>query len=142
MSSETDTAVVPVVPLTDSVAPPAKTLSAADFRRAKELPRKIKPVNVPELGGVVYVRELSALEKDRLDDVLTDDKGKPVNDNFRAKLFATCACDAAGVPLFGLTPAEVAEIGSWPLSIVEPVYDAASQLNMRRASERATEKKD
>lgn len=119
-----------------------KALSAADFRAAKSLPRRIDPVPVPDLGGVVYVRELSALEKDRLDDSLTDDKGKPVADNMRAKMFAACACDAEGKPLFALAPVDVAEIGGWPMSIVGPVYEAAMRVNGFRATDRSAEKKD
>jgi hypothetical protein len=119
-----------------------KQLGAADFRAAKEKPRRVEPVEVPDLGGTVYVRALTALEKDRLDDVLTDDRGRPIADNVRAKVVAMCACDAAGKALFAFTPAEVAEIGSWPLAVVGPVYDAAMQINRPRAGSRAAEKKD
>lgn len=120
-----------------------KVLSAADFReKAKALPLRIEQVAVPDLGGVIYVRQLSALEKDRLDDSLTDDKGKPVTDNVRAKVFAACACDSGGKSLFALAPVDVAEIGGWPNSVVDPVYEAAMRVNRLRASDRAAEKKD
>lgn len=118
-----------------------KQLTAADFRKRKEEPRRVQAVDVPDLCGVVYVRELSALEKDRLDDSMIDEKGKPIAENTRAKVFAACACDASGTPLFSLTPADVAEIGSWGLPVIQPVYDAALAFNKLRASDRASEKK-
>jgi hypothetical protein len=123
-------------------APAPKALTAADFDALKSKPRRVEPVDVPELGGTVYVRMLSAFEKDQLDDALTDERGKPVSDNVRAKVFAACACDATGRAMFAFTPADVAEIGAWELAIVEPVYDAAMKLNRFRASDRAAEKKD
>lgn len=127
--------------LPSSTETPAKALSATDFRLLKDRARRTEAVTVAELGGVVHVRELSALEKDRLDDALTDDKGKGIADNVRAKVFAACACDESGAALFGLTPADVAEIGSWPLAVIDPVYEAGMRINRLRASDRAAEKK-
>ena len=86
-------------PTAEPSTPAPKVLGAADLRaHHKDRPRRVEEVSLPELGGSVYVRHLTALEKDRLDDALTDEKGKPVADNVRAKVFAACACDADGKP--------------------------------------------
>jgi hypothetical protein len=132
MASEAETTPAPVL----------KELTAADFRAQKERPRRTEKVEAPELGGFLYVRALTGLELDRLDDALTDDRGKPIVENTRAKYFAMCVSDAAGKALFSFTPAEVAEIGFWDGDLLNRVYDAAVRLNRRRASDRASEKKD
>jgi len=133
MSAKTEPTLAP--------APAAKPLTGAELLASR--PRTIQPIPVPEMGGVVYVRSLTGLELDRLDDALTDEKGKYVADNVRAKVIAMCACDAEGQPLFGFKPEDVTAIGNAPFhGAFDAVYEAAMDLNKRRPADRAEAKKN
>lgn len=56
---------------------------------------RIEKVEMPEWGGDVYVREMSALERDQFDMHLAEDMNVR-----RARGFITCVCDEQGTPLF------------------------------------------
>jgi hypothetical protein len=122
--------------------PPAKSLTAADLKATKDKLRKIVVVELAGLGNV-HVRSLTGLELDQLEDSMTDDKGKYIPENARAKVVALCACDAGGKPLFPFTPESVKEVGQLDgPTVIQPIYDAAMALNKRRAVDRQSEKKD
>lgn len=100
-----------------------KALTAADILGASR--PAPSPVDVPEWGGVVFVRHLSAGEADDLEFAL----GKDAQDdhNFRGRVIAACACDEKGNALFGEAQAgELANLGAAPAG---RVYDEALRLN-------------
>lgn len=56
---------------------------------------RIEKVPVPEWGGELFVREMTALDRDRFDSQLAENM-----DLRRAKAFLLCACDENGKALF------------------------------------------
>jgi hypothetical protein len=90
-------------------------------------PRRMEPVDIPELGGNLYVRSLTASERDQWEFDTARERAKGKAGNFRARLLVLAACDQSGAPLFRPEDAEV--IGAMEQSIVEAVVDRAWKLN-------------
>ncbi len=80
-------------------------------------------VPVPELGDSVFVRAMTAGERDRFESEQLQTEGR----DFRARLATYTVCDAAGVLLF--TPADVPALSGLPASTLSRVADAALKLN-------------
>ena len=78
-----------------------KYLSRIDVIDASDL--EIEEVAVPEWGGTLRVRGLTAKEKDKYEEGFLVDPGKSEKVNMKnasAKLFALCVIDEAGNPIF------------------------------------------
>lgn len=90
-------------------------LGAADF--------KVEEVPVPEWGGSVFVRTLSAGERDRWELYLLEGKREDV----RATLAARAACDAEGKLLF--EPADIKALSAKSAAALSRIFDAAIKLN-------------
>lgn len=80
----------------------SKQLGKADFFSPRPVP--VERVDVPELGGHVYVRMLSVTERDRLD-ASNYAPGKDGTSEYspvgaRARFAAAVLCDERGEPLF------------------------------------------
>lgn len=85
----------------------------------------IEPVDTP--AGRTYVRVMTAGEKDDFDQNATKD-GK-----FRCRLILLCCCDENGRHEFGQK--DLPAIDALPLTVVEPIVDAAMRLNKLGAKE-------
>lgn len=88
------------------------------------------PVDVPEWGGKVYIRTLTAGERDEIEARAFDlrQAGEPTNAH--ATVVARCACDAQGNPLFSLDDVPVlAKKASRPMN---RIFTAADKLNFAR----------
>lgn len=91
---------------------------------------KTERVEIPELGGDVIVRELSAKERDEFDMSTIKRNGKKVEQNLqnlRARLCVRAVVDDDGKPL--LTEADVAALGEQPGSIIDRIYTVAARLS-------------
>jgi hypothetical protein len=88
---------------------------------------KRESVDVPELGGQVHVRQISALERDQFEKSIAGRGRGDVADNMRARLVILCAVDAAGTRLFRDEDADA--LGGLPVSVIEPIVEAAMRLN-------------
>jgi hypothetical protein len=84
---------------------------------------EVREVSVPALGDSVYVRQISAGARDRLE----AEQQKLGAKDFRARLVAAGACDAAGVPLF--TEVDVARLSELPAHVLEDVAKAVVEVN-------------
>ncbi len=105
-------------------------LDKAAFLAAAEKPRELQPVEVPALGGVVYIRAMSGTERDAWERSLVTVKGKrvtPQTDNVRARLLVRCLCGEDGALLFALSDADA--LGKLPASVLAPLYDHAQRHN-------------
>jgi hypothetical protein len=91
------------------------------FSRAPDLPR-VK-VFIREWDETIYVRALTAAERDRYEIALSDTKGA----NYKARLVAMCACDEAGRNLF--TDHDVIRLGQEPATAIQRAFDAAQKLS-------------
>jgi hypothetical protein len=88
---------------------------------APVLPKEL--VEVPEWGGSVWVRTVSASERDKLE--MEWERTKRVH--FRARLVFVCACDEAGAPLFRET--DIPCLGAKSTTAVTRICDVAFRLN-------------
>lgn len=84
---------------------------------------EVTPVDLPALGGRVYVRELTAGERDRFE----TDHAQSSNSDFRAKLMAACVCDESGKRLF--SDADARKLSDLPASHVERLVREIIRVN-------------
>lgn len=83
-------------------------------------------VEVPGLGGYVFVREMSARERDRFDVEVFQDRA-PTEVNMRAALVAACCVSSSGERLFSAE--DVVQLGERSHRVLEPIVEAALRLN-------------
>ncbi len=90
-------------------------------------------VAVPEIGddAEIIIAEMSAIAKERYEDLIFDKQGKLVADkSLRAILVAMTAVDDDGEPLF--TKADVDELGKRAGGVVARLYAVALRINKMR----------
>lgn len=104
-----------------------KVLSKSDILTSADLAREA--VNVPEWGGTVYVRVLTAKERDAWELTFTPTvKGAPVVlENVRARLVVLTAVDAEGRRLF--EDGDVEALGGKNAAAVDRLFVVAQRLN-------------
>ena len=103
-------------------------LSKAQILAADALPRE--QVSVPEWGGDVFVRALTASERDAFEQELTVQRGKQIEVNMkdvRAKLCSRAICDEAGERLF--TDGEIHALGAKSAAVVTRLFEVAQRLS-------------
>jgi len=92
------------------------------------LPREM--VEIPELGGSVYVRSMSGAERDEWERSLIVGRGKrrDVNtSNVRAKLAVRCLVDEQGERLFADGEADL--LGGLRVDALNRIFEAAQRLS-------------
>ena len=89
----------------------------------------LKPevVEVPEWGGSLYIRMLTASERDKFEASCVGTGKKQNLTNIRARLVVLCACAEAGARLF--TEGDAAARGRESAAAVDKVFGACSKLN-------------
>ena len=90
-----------------------------DDLKREELP-------IPEWGGSVFVRTLTASERDQFEDRVLADK-KTTKRDIRALLAVASVCDEQGKPLF--TPADVPQLGRKSAAALDRIFDVAMRLS-------------
>ena len=105
-------------------------LEAQDIQREE--------VEVPEWGGTVYVKALTADERDKLESAMVEwgRDGKPRSmkiEGFRLRLAAMSICDEDGGRLFGDN--EVTKLGKKSSAALERVLRVAERLSSITQSE-------
>lgn len=94
-------------------------------------------VDCPGLGGQVRVRELTAGDRDILDDMLS--RGAWAG-QFRARVVQLTVVDDNGVPLLGSS--DLQHLAESPAGALEPIAEAALEMSGFTRSERAELGKD
>jgi hypothetical protein len=105
-----------------------KALSKAAILGADDLPRET--VEVPEWGGAVVVRSMTAAERDAFEAEILEKQDRPAAErlaNLRARVVARTAVDANGVRLFA--DEDIEALGQKSARALDRVYAAASKLN-------------
>lgn len=89
---------------------------------------KLRPLHVPEWGCDVYVKALTARERDQFEIEMDDLKAAGRNrlENIRARLVAKTLCDESGTLQFSETDLDT--LGSQPASALARVFDLATKL--------------
>lgn len=96
-----------------------------------ELPREL--VHVAALGGSVWVRTLTAGQRDRYEmDQFEANKREKAQD-YRARLVAATACDADGRLLFA--PGDIPLLSDLSCAALDPIYEVALRLNRFTSSD-------
>lgn len=106
-----------------------RVLSAIDILEADDT--VLEPVDVPEWGGVVYIRSLTGTERDRIEAEMTSaDSGRERNErlqNMRAKMVQRAACDETGRRLF--THNQVEALGKKNAKALTRLFRKANELS-------------
>lgn len=87
-------------------------------------------VDVPEWGGVVRVRGLTASQRDAFEAASLQGKGKNTSvnlHNLRARLVALCIVDEDGNQLFAERDVHV--LGQKSAAAIDRIYDTATRLS-------------
>ena len=98
-------------------------LDVTEFLAAGRI--EVQRVPVPELGGAVYLRGLTAYEFEEYEKVLSRQKDDVVN--ARARLLTMCLCDSTGKLLF--SHHDIKRIGGLPAAVVLRLFLAARKLS-------------
>lgn len=109
---------------------PVLTDAESLFSAAAAKKPEPRSIPLPRLGFSILLRWMTAKEKDAFEDSLSVQKGKKTERNlrnFRARLISEVAVKADGSKLF--SPAQAEQLGDLCLSDVEPVFDAAMEMN-------------
>lgn len=126
---------VNLVAVTEPVAPPDPPAPAAPrvylsreaLLAAPDVP--VEDLYVPEFGGYVRVKGLTAAERDDYEFSLVKTKGKNVEQNFanaRARLVALAVVDSQGQRLF--SDRDVALLGTKSAVALTRIWDVARRL--------------
>lgn len=107
-----------------------KSLTAEDILAPRAWPSEV--VEVPEWGGSVTVRALSATELDAFNASIVRTKGNNVEinrNNYRAKLAARCIVNGDGkTPMFK-DESQIIALGMQPASALDRILEAVNRLN-------------
>jgi hypothetical protein len=80
-------------------------------------------IDVPEWGGTVFVRVMTARERDRFEQKWSESR----YDNIRAFLAVCVVCDEAGLPLF--SEKDIDALGRKSAAALDRIFDVASRVN-------------
>lgn len=103
-------------------------MSIKDKALARRGQRQLQKVEMPDWGEPVYIKGMSAAEKDDFEaaQVSLNAKGKALH-NFRARLVVATACDEQGNRVF--SDEDVDALGELPAKDVAKLFDVATKLN-------------
>jgi hypothetical protein len=122
------------------VAPPAPVeaqrqaaivpLSRESILGSSDLP--IVPVEIPEWGGTVLLRSITAGERDRFEASVNNGKRQDL-ENFRARFAVLVLCDEVGNRLFA--DADAAALAKKSASALQTILSAGMEHNAMRADD-------
>lgn len=99
----------------------------------------IEPMDVPEWGGTIYVRSLTAQERDSYDRAMVrvgprgEAQTSNALNNVRALLLVRCVTDKGGTRLFG--DKDATALGKKSSAVVQRVWAVAQRLSGMDAEE-------
>jgi hypothetical protein len=88
---------------------------------------KSETVPCPEWGGDVIIREISAIDRDRLWPALVDGEGKNDPINLASKVLVRCIVDESGSRIFADGEAEA--LGKKCTGVINRLFKVAERLN-------------
>lgn len=108
-------------------AAPLALLTREAILAADDKPTRMVPV--PEWGGAVRIRSISAAERDEFEEIqlAARKEGRILPRQVRARMVAFCVVDEAGNRLF--TEADVEALGAKGVRAVDRVCGAVAELN-------------
>ncbi|NBT49946.1 MAG: hypothetical protein EBV86_01945 [Marivivens sp.] len=113
-----------------------KQVSFADVVNTCNL--KEEQLEVPEWGGFIVVREMTAEARDAYEHSLFSQNEQGSFDknlsNARAKLIAACVVGPDGKRMFD-TEQKITVLGNQPISTINPIFDKCQEINSMGADE-------
>jgi hypothetical protein len=113
---------------------PIRVLNAEDILQVSDI--KVVPVDVPEWGGMVYVRAMTAIDREKYIESMRQTIGVGKDASVQvilrfgsAKLAALTLCNSEGVLLFDKKPETIQALAQKSAKAMERVVDAAAKLN-------------
>lgn len=91
---------------------------------------RIVSVDVPEWGGSVHLREMTAGQRDQFDALQLSVAEADRYQDIRARMLVQSLCDADGALLFG--SADLATVSGFPASAVTRIWEICLDLNGMR----------
>ena len=88
---------------------------------------RVEEIKVPEWGGTVFVKEITASERDAFEASSIDKKGSAKMVNIRARLAVLTLSDSTGVRMFA--DSDVAALGELPASAMDRIFEASMRIN-------------
>ena len=89
---------------------------------------EIKRVDVPEWGGYVYVKNITAKQRDRFEVSFVENRNKGLeNINARGHLVAISTCDKDGKLLFNL--ADIDKLGQKSGKALDRIFEVSQKMN-------------
>lgn len=103
------------------------SLTKEQILNANDLP--VEEVEVPQWGGSVFVRTMTASERDTLEgeQIAARKSGNTEFADIRARIGARCIVDADGKRLFSET--EIGLLGQKSSAALDLIFEAAQRLN-------------
>lgn len=95
-----------------------RILAADDMKR--------ESVDIPEWGGIVYVRTMTGTERDTWERMMIAAKDK-TSYPLRASLCALCICDDVGNRIFAVD--EIDSLGEKSSAALDRIFEIATRLN-------------
>lgn len=89
---------------------------------------KTLELDVPELGGIVRIREMTGAERDGLESYVLQHRENSAFENIRARVVALSVIDEQGNLLFP-TPEDVEALGKTGWRALERIRKASDSLN-------------
>jgi hypothetical protein len=87
---------------------------------------RIVTIFVPEWGGDVCLREITAGQRDQWDAWQIENEGAARYANIRARLLVLTICDEQGARLFGDKDIDI--VSSMPAQTIDRLWDASCKL--------------
>ena len=91
---------------------------------------QIRELDIPEWGGIVFVRGMTGRERDRYEHSCVEQKGKDTRINMknaRAKLVVLCTVDENGKRIFG--DADIALLADKSAKALDRIFSVAQELS-------------
>lgn len=109
----------------------SKTLTREDILAAAAKPVPREAIDIPELGGRVWIRGMTGAERDQYehDNIFINRRGKVQQnaDNLRARLAVRCLVDEDGNRL--LTDADAPALGMMRSDVLAVIFEKAQRLS-------------
>lgn len=86
----------------------------------------VETVAVPEWGGHVYVRGMTALDRGRIEDICSRGGGVTIA-SLREQIAVKTVCDSVGVLI--LEPSDVAKLGEKSAAALDRIFQVAQRLS-------------
>ena len=102
-------------------------LSADELLARGRSQERLREAYIPEAGGWVRIKVLSARDRDRMDAGLYDEKGEFRHEDFRARYLSEVLVGEDGAPLY--SEEQIRDLAELDARVVERIFKEAQKVN-------------